>query len=355
MLKGFQMETKQTRLKRIRTGFSTQHDAAKAWADYMLEVHANPDDCPRFRASSIEASGRELMHYSVVQEWRTKDGLLIGNLDCWSAGWAHCSAVSTSDWLSLEALKEEGIDHLSMELAGSDESNTTAYRALRKGESVIFRETGYIDDTEFNSNRTLKWLQIREGDKWVSIRAIRETGRDHLDMDVNEARLWLKQIGDRRKHYLQGLRNRCKEIIPTDKNFAWLHVGLFGSNGPDFRGIFDFKRRGNTTTWNGRPCLYYRAGLIVRIVETYTTVHNPRAFVWKLAAIDESGLPVGIALFGRDETGQIWFYEFPMRYRSHGLRRREQPFGVNAVYAHIVDMERALLGMSKADILVAET
>jgi len=316
----------------------------------MLEAHANPDDCPNFRASSIEASGRQLLHYGTVQEWRTKDGLLIGHRDCWSAGWASCATASTSSWLSLEALKTEGIDHLSMELAGSDESNTTTYRALRKGKPVIFRETDYLPDNEFNSNRTLKWLQIREGDKWVSIRAIRETGRDHLDMDINEARLWLKQIGDRRKSYFQGLRNRCKEIIPTDKNFAWLQVGLFGTNNPEFNGIFDFKRR----TLNGHPGLYYRAGLIVRIIETYTTVHNPRAFVWKLAAIDESGQPVGIALFGRDETGQIWFYEFPMRYRSPGLRRWEQPFGVNAVYAHIVDMERALLGMSKADILVAE-
>lgn len=344
------METKQTRLKRIRTVFGTQDEAARAWADYMLEAHANPEDCPYFRAGSIEARERELFHYNTVQEWRTKDGLLIGNYDCWSAGWAHCTTVNASDWLSLEALKAEGIDHLSMELMGSDESNETTYRALRKGKSVIFRETEYIEDTKFNSGRRLKWLQIREGDNWVSIRAIRETGRDHLDMSVNDARLWMKEIGDRRKSYFQGLRNRCKEIIPTDKNFAWLQVSLFGTNDPTFNGVFDFKRR----TLNGHPGLYYRAGLIVRIVETYTTVHNPRAFVWKLAAIDDKGLPVGIALLGRDETGQIWFYEFPMQYRSPGHTRWEQPFGVNAVYAHIVDMERALLGMSKNDILVTE-
>lgn len=352
----------------------TQHDAATLWAKWMRGE--KPDECPEFRAGGIHANGRELMHYSTVQEWRTLDGLLIGNSDCWAGGWAHCSTAEANDWLSLEALKAEGIDHLSLRGAGADENGRDCYFAIRgvkvdfsnKKEAfkilkntkpICFRETEYMDDTEFNSGRRVKWLEYREGDKWVHVRAIRRTGRDHLSMSENEARLWFKRLGERRAGYFKGLRNKCREVIPTKKNFEALGVEVIErANDDTDAGVMTFIRR----TLTGRPGLYHFHGTELRIVETWTTVHNPRAFVWKVAALNkggfdglDDGMPVRVGLFGKDESGQLWFYEFPRRFdppRPIGTARR--PFGVDSVQASIVVMERALLGMTENDVLVSE-
>jgi hypothetical protein len=77
-----------------------------------------------------------------------------------------------------------------------------------------------------------------------------------------------------------------------------------------------------------------------RITEVRQLPESLTVFLWKLVELRGPQVRT-VSLFGRDEVGQYWlqngFLTFPY------------------LVAHIESMERALLGMRKGDVLVAQS
>lgn len=108
----------------------SQQWVADQWAQGMLPLHETGSPGYRsgrdpgersacvLRSSTGNFKGYQftdgsglLQHYSTIEAIRSREGLIVGNIECWSRGWAHCSKPrnpSCDHTLPLSSLK----DHL---------------------------------------------------------------------------------------------------------------------------------------------------------------------------------------------------------------------------------------------------
>lgn len=86
-----------------RAKHDSQRDVTRAWCDGKLPTHnTNGEACVLYSSRNFkgyqypDGSGK-LKHYSTTEAIRTRNGLVINNLECWSKGWARCSPPARSN------------------------------------------------------------------------------------------------------------------------------------------------------------------------------------------------------------------------------------------------------------------
>lgn len=82
-----------------RKAYGSQQEVADAWAEGNYPTH---NDGVLYSSGNFEGiqynDGRgELRHYRTREAIRTKNGLILSNTQCWSAGFAHCSTPKNTD------------------------------------------------------------------------------------------------------------------------------------------------------------------------------------------------------------------------------------------------------------------
>lgn len=82
-----------------RKAYGAQQEVAEAWAEGKYPTHNNGVlySSPNFRGEQNNDGTGRLMHYRTREAIRTRNGLIISNSQCWSAGFAHCSAPRNTD------------------------------------------------------------------------------------------------------------------------------------------------------------------------------------------------------------------------------------------------------------------
>lgn len=86
-----------------RTVYQSQQEVADEWMRGKLPVkdgntHRLTTGTRNFKGYQHPDGSGELIHYSTTEAIRTKNQGLIDNSQCWSRGFAHCSAPSTSTY-----------------------------------------------------------------------------------------------------------------------------------------------------------------------------------------------------------------------------------------------------------------
>lgn len=96
-----------------RKAYGSQQGCADAWAEGKFPTHnmtmgggAKLYSSPNFEGIQYPDGRGKLMHYRTREAIRTRNGLVVSNEQCWSAGFAHCSAPRSADaTLPLSALE----------------------------------------------------------------------------------------------------------------------------------------------------------------------------------------------------------------------------------------------------------
>lgn len=93
-----------------RACYGKQQDVADAWADGKYPTHNGGVlySSPNFTGYQFKNGTGRLMHYSTREAIRTRNGLILSNGQCWSAGFAHCSTPKNTDGtVPLSAVESE--------------------------------------------------------------------------------------------------------------------------------------------------------------------------------------------------------------------------------------------------------
>lgn len=86
-----------------RASHSSQRGVTRAWCAGKLPTHHTGGEAcvlystPNFKGYQYPDGSGKLKHYSTTEAFRTRNGLIINNTECWSKGWAHCSPPLASE------------------------------------------------------------------------------------------------------------------------------------------------------------------------------------------------------------------------------------------------------------------
>jgi hypothetical protein len=196
--------------RRLQVVFPTLREAAKAWAE------CDEAETPPFRAGTVVARGRILFHCGKIEAWRTADGQVLRNVDCWDGLYlSRCPDFPSDERMSLDALMAEGINPIEMRRETMDSWSSTQM-TNGKIKPVVFRFKFYDEGI----GRPIEWLEILHDGvaDFSKTRAVWKTGRRHLSYPAKRA---LSKI-DHVKAYIKILERALAPFIPFEENIARL-------------------------------------------------------------------------------------------------------------------------------------
>ena len=326
-LKGFKLRLKRwdktpKRIRRVGT-----QDQVSIWFEEG-EIRASS------HTGNFRIEGNYLMHYSTIEAFRTIDGKIVNNRNCWGRGFAFCSPPDTDYRVSLNAI---GFIHgvrFSAELFEVVEADR--YHD-RDGLRFKYQGIEYLDREsvlyEVQGRRLRPLCHCFSGD---CIPVSWKDWQKHLDR-VKAAE---KGQATKRERYL-------KELVPISFleelgfTFKQDRSGRTWSYGARF--VTNLNRRSLEEDQIAIPNTFLFGPVlkpaVVGLYERPDLLPLKHVYVFKLVFMSETR-PQRVFICGKDEIGQLWAFELP---------------ALPYAYSSLEACQRAILGMTKSDILVAQS